>query len=136
MGRPSSRKYKLARWFQIGVLVLVPALLVAVALKPDAPAVAQQDSPERTPYGFLDLASGRSLTVQLTGGEPDYGATTIAVPGVGLFAPTAAAQVTATSATGVQISYSGDGEFDAAVIDTELVRNTRSSGQTVPVTIN
>ena len=129
MKRSRTRNLPLVRWVLLLLLLILPVILVGGIFRRDADTAAQQDPPDRTPYGFIDQAQGRLLIVQLTAGEPDYGATLFGASGTGLFTLSTAVQVTTISPTNVQLAYDGPALLDiGATLDTELVFGTHGSG--------
>jgi PKD repeat protein len=136
MKRSRTRNLPLVRWVLLLLLLILPVILVGGIFRRDADTAAQQDPPDRTPYGFIDQAQGRLLIVQLTAGEPDYGATLFGASGTGLFTLSTAVQVTTISPTNVQLAYDGPALLDiGATLDTELVFGTHGSGQATTITV-
>ncbi|HEX9437845.1 MAG TPA: PKD domain-containing protein, partial [Candidatus Limnocylindria bacterium] len=69
------------------------------------------------PVKFVDERTGMWMTVQLDPAAPDHGHVVFTVPGTGAYELEAAADMRVTSATNVEIAYSGPAVFRAAGAD-------------------
>lgn len=69
------------------------------------------------PLKFVDERTGMWMTVQLDPAAPDHGHVVFTVPGTGAYELEAAADMRVTSATNVEIAYSGPAVFRAAGAD-------------------
>jgi hypothetical protein len=77
------------------------------------PESARATDPSNLQYGYLDQDSGMFVSIQLSTLHEDAGRMTIAVPGVGLFVPVGAADLTVNGNGTTSFEYTGAARLDA-----------------------
>jgi hypothetical protein len=110
--------------------VLLPSVgLTGAVLLASSPPSKAADPPAPLSAGFLDVARGSYLRVQLDQAADNYGAFTVSIPGVGLAWPASPAAVKVERPHAIRLSYDGAGSKDPeAHLDAEFGVGLQAGG--------